>query len=167
MKKFYHLLIVFLLATFYTSNAQVYKYDFNPFTKIARIYTNSEIILDFDVLFNDGSSKDLKFENGYIFESENGEWIEKGFYNKNEIIYNKTTYPLKTNLIGKVLIKNETDKKWLKIKTNGNQITLDKNFDQFPKPVQYLILQNNVRNLCLTELKILENQLNKSEQTEN
>lgn len=165
MKKFY-LFTTVLFFVFYKGNAQDYKYDFNPMTKIARIYTNSEIILEIDVLFDGGFSNEIKFENGYILELENNKWIEKGFYNNDEIIYNKITYPLKTNLIGRVFIKNKSDKKWIKFKTKGNQITLDQSFKQFPKTVQYLVLHNNVRNFCISELKILKSQKSQKHQTE-
>lgn len=157
MKKIYIYLIGFIAFFPLISNAQVYKFDFNPFTKISRIYTNNEIILEFDVFLGDSYSNNFKFEDGYIYELENNEWINKGFFNKDEIIYNKNSYQLKNNLINSVHIKKESDKKWTKVKINNNQITIDYKDQQFPKIVEYLLVQFNVRNINLNELRIIRN----------
>lgn len=133
--------------------AQKFNYDFNTFTKIARIYTNNEIIFDFNVLSEEGLSKNIKFENGYILEFEDNRWIEKGFYNKNEIIYNKIAYKLKSNVIGRIFVKQETDKKWTKVIVKRNQLTIEKNGNSIPKTVEYLVLLQNTRIICLDELE--------------
>lgn len=157
MKKIYFYLLAFVVLFPIISNAQVYKFDFNPFTKISRIYTNNEIILEFDLFLGDSHSNNFKFEDGYIYELENNNWINKGFFNKDEIIYNKISYELKNNLINNVHIKKGTDKKWTKVKIKNNEILIDYKDHQFPKIVEYLLIQFNVRNIKLNELKALRN----------
>ena len=150
-----YLTILALIISCNIACAQSYNYDFNTFTKIARIYTNNEIILNFNVLSEDGFAEKFKFENGYILEFENNEWIEKGFYNKNEIIYNKTAYQLKTNLIGRVFTKKKSDKNWTKVSVNKNTLTIEKNGNNIPEPVTYLVLLQNTQKICLAELEAI------------
>lgn len=145
--------IIVLFINCYFINAQTYGYDFNITTKIARIYTNNEVVLDFNVLTDDGFANDLKLENGYILELQDNEWINIGFFNKNEIIYNKVNYEFKKNLIGDLSIKKEGDKKWTKFKFKKNKFTIENNGNILPKPVEYLYIHQVVKNLCLNELE--------------
>lgn len=149
----FYLPLLTLLLSFNLINAQTYSYDFNTTTKTARIYTNNEVVLDFDVLTDEGFANNLKFEDGYIFEFQNDEWVNKGFFNKNEIIYEKVNYELKKNFSGHFSIKKEGNKKWSKIKFKKNKFTIEKNGNELPQTVVYLYLLQEVKNLCLNELE--------------
>lgn len=149
----FYISVLILVLNHNLTNAQTYSYDFNTTTKTARIYTNNEVILDFNVLTENGFGNDLKLENGYIFEFQENEWTNKGFFNKNEIIYNNENYLLKKNFIGNLFIKKETDKKWSQLKLKKNKLTIEYNGNTLPKTVSYLFLHQVVKNICTIELE--------------
>jgi len=153
MKKLYTFACLLLVATL--SQAQTYSYDFNPNTKIARLYTNNEIILEYNVLMEHASLDNYEFTNGYILEKSDNEWKETGFYNSREIIYNKVPYLLKTNLISRVLVKKEGNKKWIKVNFKKNKISFENTFDELPEAVRYVVLTENLKNICIRELEYI------------
>src|SRR5690606_39656422 len=73
-------LAMFSLQTF-AQAATIYNYDYNLATKMARLWVDYEILMEYDAFEDKVSYEDYLLKDGYIYQKSNHSWDEIGFYN--------------------------------------------------------------------------------------
>jgi len=79
------------MSLFAQNNNTVYHFDYNFTNQIARLWTDFEILVEYDALENKILHKDYVFKDGYIFEGENDSLNEIAFYNDKTLVIDKVT----------------------------------------------------------------------------
>lgn len=133
-------LAMFSLQTF-AQAATIYNYDYNLATKMARLWVDYEILMEYDAFEDKVSYEDYLLKDGYIYQKSNHSWDEIGFYNDKTLVVNKQGYQLKNPILGKVAVKAEGDVKWISLKKTKDVISFIEDPAHLPEVVQVWALK--------------------------
>lgn len=141
MKKYLLLIFGFLSMQLFAQAPTVYNYDYNLVTKMARLWIDYEILIEYDAVEDRLSHQDYLFQNGYVFQKVEDNWEEIGFYNDKTLVLNQQYFEIKKPFLGKTAIRLEQDEHWIPLKKTKNTITFAENPETLPEEAQIWALK--------------------------
>jgi len=136
MKKYLLLIFGFLSMQLFAQAPTVYNYDYNLVTKMARLWIDYEILIEYDAVEDRLSHQDYLFQNGYVFQKVKDNWEEIGFYNDKTLVLNQQYFEIKKPFLGKTAIRLEQEAHWIPLKKTKNTITFAENPETLPEAAQ-------------------------------
>lgn len=131
-----------LLSTqIFAQSPMVYNYDYNLDTKIARIWIDYEILMEYDFIEDRLLHENYLFQDGYVFQKDDGNWEEIGFYNDKEMVLNQQYFEIKKPFLGKTAIRMEQDATWIPLKKTKRTISFLTDPEKLPEAAQIWALK--------------------------
>lgn len=141
MKKYLLLIFGFLSMQLFAQAPTVYNYDYNLATKMARLWIDYEILIEYDAVEDRLSHQDYLFQNGYVFEKFEENWEEIGFYNDKELVLNQQYFEIKKPFLGKTAIRLKQDDSWIPLKRTKNTLRFLNDPEKLPEAAQIWALK--------------------------
>lgn len=154
MRKYLLLLNLFLTASAFAQNAE-YQFDYNIVNRVARLWTDYEITVEYDAFYDRLLHADYIFEEGYVYKQKNDGLEKVGFYNNVLLVVNQQQYELKNPTLGRIAVKQKENRKWIRIKQAKNAISFIEDAKELPEVVKIWALRAALQR----EITFIEQQL--------
>lgn len=141
MKKALILFFGLLSVQLFAQTPVIYNYDYNLSSKIARIWIEYEILMEYDAVEDRLSHQNYLFQDGYVFEKFEGNWEEIGFYNDKELVLNQQYFEIKKPFLGKTAVRLEQDVTWIPLKKTKTTISFLQDPEKLPEAAQIWALK--------------------------
>src|SRR5690554_1940141 len=141
MKKALILFFGLLSVQLFAQTPVIYNYDYNLSSKIARIWIEYEILMEYDAVEDRLSHQNYLFQDGYVFEKFEENWEEIGFYNDKELVLNQQYFEIKKPFLGKTAIRLKQDDSWIPLKRTKNTLRFLNDPEKLPEAAQIWALK--------------------------
>ena len=141
MKKALILFFGLLSVQLFAQTPVIYNYDYNLSSKIARIWIDYEILMEYDAVEDRLSHQNYLFQDGYVFEKFEENWEEIGFYNDKELVLNQQYFEIKKPFLGKTAIRLKQDDSWIPLKRTKNTFRFLNDPEKLPEAAQIWALK--------------------------
>lgn len=162
MKKHLLLPCLFFTANLFAQNPE-YQFDYNLTNRVARLWTNYEITVEYDAFEDHLMHTDYVLEDGYVYKRKNGIPEKIGFYNNELLVANQQAFELKRPALGKIAVRKKESKNWIRIKQSKNTFTFIEDVQELPEVVKIWALRAALQR----EITFIEQQVYKKIQTDN
>ncbi len=160
MKKYFLLFSLFLTTSLFAQNAE-YQFDYNLVNRVARLWTNYEITLEYDAFDDQLMHTDYILEEGYVYKRENGMLEKIGFYNEDLLVADQQAFEMKRPALGRIAVRKKENKAWIRLKQSKNTISFMEDASELPEVVKVWALRAALQR----EITFIETQFYKNTQT--
>lgn len=141
MKKALILFFGLLSMQLFAQSPMIYNYDYNLTTKTARIWIDYEVLIEYDAVDDRLSHQNYLFQDGYVFQKNDGSWEEIGFYNDKKLVLNQQYFEIKKPFLGKTAVRLEQDVTWIPLKKTKTTISFLQDPEKLPEAAQIWALK--------------------------
>lgn len=162
MKKYLLLFSLFLTTSLFAQSAE-YQFDYNLANRVARLWTNYEITVEYDAFDDHLMHTDYILEEGYVYKRENGILEKIGFYNDELLVADQQAFELKRPTLGRIAVRKKENKSWIRVKQSKNTLSFIEDSSELPEVVKVWALRAALQR----EIEFIEQQFYKNIQANN
>jgi len=162
MKKSLLLFSLLLTTSLFAQNPE-YQFDYNLLNRIARLWTNYEITLEYDAFDDHLMHTDYILKEGYVYKRENSILEKIGFYNDELLVAGQQAFELKRPALGRIAVRKKENKNWIRVKQSKNTLTFIEDATDLPEVVKIWVLRAALQR----EITFIEQQLYEKMHTNN